>query len=904
MSTYNLDKIFAPRSLALVGVGARDNSVGHMVLRNVRAAGFEGGVHVVHPREPMIDDIACARSLSELPSPVDLVIVSTPPEAVPALIEEAGAKGCGAAIVLTAGLGRGEGSFSEATRQAARRHSLRVVGPNCIGVLAPASKLNASFAARNALPGSLALISQSGAVAAGILEWAAGREIGFSAIATIGDKLDVDFGDCLDYFAADGRTSAILLYIEAIGDPRKFMSAARAAARLKPVIVLKAGRHASGAKAAATHTGALAGSDAVYDAAFRRAGLLRVFSLDEMFAAAETLSHVKPFAGDRLAILTNGGGIGVMGMDRLEDMGLPAATLSDDTLRALDTFLPATWSRANPVDIIGDAGPERYAASLETLLRDPGVAATLVSQVPTALAIGVDSARAVVDVIKRERCKHAQAKPVFAAWIGADKSIRAIFDAACVPNFQTETEAIAGIGHIIGYSRAQERLMSTPPDYHETPPDTGAARAIVTKAIERGERWLDPVEINQLLAAYGVPVVPIALAADANAAVEAARPLIAAGQRVALKILSPDIVHKSDIGGVALDLATETAVEDAANAILTNARARRPDARISGVMVQAMIRRPRGRELIMGVANDPTFGPVMAFGAGGTAVEVLDDKAIGLPPLDLKLARELIMATRVSRLLRAYRDVPAADMDAIARTLVQLSRLVADIGEIVELDLNPVLADADGVVVLDARVAVAASGPHAGAFAGNPRLAIRPYPREWERDATLANGAQVHFRPVRPEDEKLIGDMLSRVTPEDLRMRFFSTIVRFSHAFLARLTQLDYARAMAFIAIGASTGDALGVVRIGADANHERGEYAVLARSDAQGIGLGWAMMRLIIEWANADGLQYIEGQVLGDNIAMLRMCRELGFEIKPDPHEHNIQLVSMALRGGRPGAA
>jgi len=802
MSTYHLDRMFAPRSLAIAGIGAREGSVGRLILKNLRDAGFEGTIHLVHPRERTIDGLICMPSIAELTEPADLVVIAAPPEAVPGLVEQAGARGCLGAVIVTAGMGRGAGSLGEAAQLAARRYGLRLVGPNCLGLMAPGARLNASFAARAPLAGGLALISQSGALAAGIIEWTVSRAIGFSAIVTLGDTLDVDFGDCLDHFVDDPQTRAILLYIEAIGQPRKFLSAARAAARMKPVIVMKAGRHAGGAKAAATHTGALAGSDAVYDAVFRRAGLLRAISLDELFAAAETLSRVRPFSGDRLAILTNGGGLGVLAMDRLEDLGLPAAHLSDETLRALNAFLPPTWSAGNPVDIIGDAGPERYAKTLETLFADEGTDAILVLQVPTALAKGSDAAHAIIDVVRRRRGEVVAPKPVFTAWVGADKSISDAFDAAEIPNFGTESEAISGFGHIVNYSRAQAALLDTPPGFAEGyAPDVATVREIIAGALAQNRRWLDPIEVNRVLTAYGIPATPTSLAVDAPGAVAAARPFLAAGKRVTLKILSQDIVHKSDIGGVVLDLADEPAVAAAAQKILAAARLRRPDARIGGLIVQPMIYKPNARELIMGAADDPTFGPVIVFGAGGTAVEVVNDKAIALPPLDLKLANDLIGRTRVSRLLGAYRDVPAADTSAIAGTLVKLSELVADIAEIHELDLNPVLARADGVIALDARIAVAAmpaaQQPSTGS---NPRLSIQPYPQHRERDEILPSGLAVHIRPIRPDDELLIRAMLSRVSLDDIRLRFFSPIKEFSHAFLARLSQLDYARAMAFIA--------------------------------------------------------------------------------------------------------
>jgi acetyltransferase len=898
MSTYRLDKLFAPASLALVGASDREGSVSLAVLRNLREAGFPGRIDLVNPRSVVIDGLASAASLAELETAPELVIVASPAASVPAVIIEAGRRGAAAALVMTAGLGQGPGSLAEAVRLEARKHGLRLVGPNCLGVMAPHARLNASFAAQAARPGDLALVSQSGAVAAGLVEWSAQRNIGLSAVVSLGDQVDVDFADCLDYFAADQTTRAILLYIESIGDAQKFMSAARAAARAKPVVVIKSGRHAQGARAAATHTGALAGADAVYDAAFRRAGLLRVIDLDELFAAAETLGREKPFPGNRLAILTNGGGIGVLAVDRLMDVGGTLAGLSAGTVAELDRVLPPIWSRGNPVDIIGDAGAERYAVSLQALLADQNNDAVLVLNVPTALASAAEAAEAVVDTITESRTSGGRRKPVFAVWLGEDGHAARAFEAARIPHFATEAEAVRGFIHLVRYREAQDDLMETPDSLAvDFIPDTMAARQIVEHALAEGRQWLDPLEVNALLRAYDIPAAPVTLACDAVEAAAAARPILDEGGTVAVKILSPAIVHKSDIGGVKLDLTSEAAVRRAADDILERARRLKPSARITGLTVQPMVRRPKARELIAGVADDPTFGPVVVFGRGGTAVEVIDDKALALPPLDLKLAGDLIGRTRVARILKAYRDVPAADERAVALVLVKIAHLAADLPEVRELDINPLLADKDGVIAVDARVAVAPIAPESRKGRGHPRFAVRPYPKEWERDLTLDDGRRVFVRPVRPEDEELVREFFRHVTPEDLRLRFFAAIRDFSHPFIARLVQIDYARAIAFVGLDADSGVMMGAVRLQADANREMGEYAILVRSDLKGLGLGWGLMQLMIEWARAEGLHLIEGQVLRENTTMLDICRRLGFAIRTDPGDPDIKVVKLALK-------
>jgi acetyltransferase len=897
MSTYRLDQLFSPRSVAVVGASPRPTSPGRAVIKNLKEAGFAGTVSVVNPRYSEIEGIQSVKSIEDLPEAPDLAVIAAPAAAVPSIIAAAGEKGTPTAIIITAGLGHGAGSLADACEKTGRQNGLRLVGPNCLGVLAPHARLNASFAAHMPQAGDLALISQSGAVAAGLVEWAATRSIGFSGIVSLGDSIDVDFGDLLDYFAVDRRTRAILLYVESIRDARKFMSAARAAARVKPVLVVKSGRHEQGAKAARTHTGALAGADAVYDAAFRRAGLLRVLDLDELFAAAETLGRLRPFPGKRLAILTNGGGIGVLAVDRLADHGGTLAGISPETVKRLDAVMPPIWSRGNPVDIAGDADPARYANALEALLCDRDNDAVLVMNVPTALASADEAAMSVIAVTKQHCSAVFPAKPVLAVWVGSSPPASAAFDAAGIPSYATESEAIGGVMHLVRYREAIETLMATPPSLpQDFAPDVATARAVIEGALRDGRSWLDPLEISRLLGAYSIPITPAALARDAEEAAAAARPYLADGKAVVVKVLSPDITHKSEVGGVRLNLTNERAVHDATLEILERARALRPEARITGVTIHPMILRPKARELIAGIADDPTFGPVVVFGRGGTAVEVIDDKALALPPLDLQLARELITRTRVSRVLKAYRNVPAADEAAVALVLVKLAQLAADFPQLRELDLNPLLADQDGVLAVDARVAIAPVDDLRRGPPGHPRFAIRPYPKEWERHVMLRDGTAILIRPIRPEDEALYAPFFAEVTEQDLRLRFFAPIKEFSHAFVARLTQLDYARAMAFVAIDASSGAMLGVVRLHADANYDTAEFAALVRSDFKGRGLGWLLMQTMIDYASAEGLQTVEGQVLQDNISMLTMCRKLGFEIAPDPQDQDLYVVKLPV--------
>ena len=900
MSTYRLDSIFRPRAVAVVGSQSRPRSVGRAVVENLLASGFSGPIGLVNKHPSPMDGVATVRHLHELPWTPDLVVIATPAATVPQLAAEAAGKGAAAVVVLTAAMGSGPGSPAAQLEALTREKGLRVLGPNCLGVIAPHARLNASLASRFPKAGDLALISQSGAISGGLVEWSMSQPVGFSAVVSLGDALDVDFADLLDYFATDSRTRAILLYVEAIRDARKFMSAARAAARTKPVVVVKSGHGGSPqvTPAGSTHTQNLARPNAVYGAAFRRAGLLRVRSLHELFAAARTLGQVRPFQGRRLAILTNGGGVGALSVDHLYEQGGTLATLSETTRDALDRILPVGWSRTNPVDLLTDIDADRYAATIDALLADPGNDALLAVNVPTVLSSSSEAAHAVTRVLS-QRPGHGTRKPVFTVWLGNDPQAEAVLDAAQVPRYPNESDAVAGFMHLVRHREVQAALMETPPSLPEDfSPDVALARTLVDSALDAGQTWLDPLATTQLLAAYGIPMAPLWRADDADDAARIAAPLLAEGATVAVKILSPDIPHKSDVDGVRLNLANANAVREAAAGILQRARERRPEARIEGVLVQPTVLRPKARELIAGIADDPVFGPVIAFGRGGTAVEVINDQAVALPPLDLRLAHELIARTRVSRVLKAYRDVPAADERAVALVLVKLAQLAADIPEIQQLDINPLLADREGVVAVDARIAVARGRAlHKGR--GHPRFAIFPYPKEWERTIELADGQPALVRPVRPEDDAMFREFFTHVTDEDLRLRFFQSVRHFSHEFIARLTQLDYARSIALVAIHPQTHEMLGAVRLHADANYEKGEYGILVRSDLKGHGIGWKLMQIMIEYARWLGLKVIEGQVLRENRTMLAMCESLGFTVKLDPDDPTLMNVSLPVSAG-----
>ncbi|MEH3116946.1 MAG: GNAT family N-acetyltransferase [Methylorubrum populi] len=897
MSTYRFDTLLAPRRIAVVGAGDRPGSVGRAIIDGLRAGGFAGSIVPVHPREASVDGLTCSARLADIPQPPDLVMIATPPAAVPGVVEEAGQVGAAAAVILSAHLGHGEAAPMGAAQATARRHGLRLIGPDSIGLSVPAGGLNATLLARPPKPGDLALVSQSGTVASAIAEWAWRRGVGFSAVMSLGRSADIDVADCLDHFAEDSRTRAIILSLHHVADARKFLTAARAAARAKPVVVLRTGRHEDPGHRSDTHTGALARPGAVYEAAFRRAGLLAVDGLDAMFSAVETLGRQRPFPGNRLMIVSNGRGIGALAADRLADLGGTLARPAEATLEAVEPVRHGT--PANPLDLGIDAVPQDFARALEPLLAARDSDALVSVHVPTARAGSREVAQTVAGTVAKVRAA-GRRKPVFAVSVGEDEAIRAIYAQARIPLFATDADAVEGFLHLVRYREAQDDLMRTPDALpRDFSPDVAKARRIVDEALSEGRSWLDPHAVTELLAAYRIEAVPVTLAPDPDGAAAAAWPLIAGGGTVALKLVSPDVVHKSEVGGVRLGLTSEADVREAAHTMIARVRALRPEARVAGFAVQPMLRRAEGRELIAGLAEDPVFGPVVVFGRGGNAVEVIDDRALALPPLDLALASELIGRTRVARRLAAYRDVPAADLPAIALLLVKLAQLAADLPAVRELDINPLLADADGVVALDARVRVA---PEAGAGQrrGNwhPRFAIRPYPSDWERRLDMG-GRHAQVRPVRPDDEGMFRTFFAQVDPEDVRLRFFAPVRDFSHAFLARLTQLDYSRAIAFVAIEEAADEdrrMLGAVRLHANANHDAGEFAILVRSDIKGTGLGIALMRMMIDWARAEGIACVEGSVLAENRPMRKVCRHLGFEERPMPDDPGLVKVTLKV--------
>ena len=875
MLRHDLEPLLAPRSVALVGASEREGSLGCIVHRNLAAGGLRGVLSAVNPRHSSLFGRPAYARVSQLPQVPDLAVIATPARAVAGVIEDAGKAGVKAAVVLGSGFaeaGPAGRALQEELLAAARRFGVRVLGPNCLGVMRPEAGVNATFARTPARPGNLALVSQSGAICGAILDWAHPAGVGFSSVVSLGAAADVDFGEVLDFLAADARTEAILLYIEGLRDARRALSALRAAARVKPVIALKVGRYAGGARAATSHTGALTGSDEVFDAALRRCGVVRVKTYTQLFAAARALAAGRLPAGERLAIVTNGGGPGVMAADCAVENGVRLAELSPQTLARLDASLPPQWSHGNPIDLIGDAPPARFAEGAAAALADPQVDALLAIYSPVAVTEPQDAARAVAEAVR------GSAKPVLGAWLGDINPgpARAHLEAQGIPNFYTPENAVEAFAFLCAYRRNQAQLVEVPPALPTAPeeaaPDLRAAAALRDGALAEGRTLLTAHEARALLAAFGLPVARSVAAATREAALAAARDI---GFPAVLKILSRDIAHKSDVGGVRLDLQDEAMVASAFDAMMAQVRALRPAARIDGALVQPMLRPAHAREVLVGVASDAVFGPVISFGAGGVAVEAVRDTAVALPPLNAALARELMARTRVHRLLAGYRDVPAADPGALAALLCGVSRMVCTLPWLKEMDLNPVLAHPGGAVIADARVLIEPARFAAPARYGH--MAIHPYPAESSGEIALLDGRRVPVRAIRPEDAELERRFFAGLSSRSRYLRFMQHLRELPPKLLARFTQIDYDREMALVALDPASGEFIAVGRYMPNADGDSAEFALTVADAWQGKGIGRDLFNRLAEAARAAGYRALVGHILGANRDMLDLAARMG---------------------------
>lgn len=880
MPIRNLEKIFEPRHVAVIGASRKTGSIGRMVLHNLQEAGFPGPVYPVNPRYKKIGEQACFEDVSRLPEVPDLAVVCTPAAIVPDIVRQCGEAGISGLIILSAGFretgGDGGSLEAEAQRQAQAFEGLRIIGPNCLGIIAPHSALNASFAAAMPAKGHIAFISQSGALCTAVLDWALQENVGFSHFVSVGNMLDVSIGDLIDYFAMDRWTEAIILYVESITEAREFMSAARAFARKKPIIAYKAGRFTESAQAAASHTGALAGVDTVYQAAFNRAGIVRVFEMADMFDCAELLARQKTPKGPRLAVVTNAGGPGVIATDALLARKGILAHLSDETTNKLNAVLPAAWSHSNPIDVLGDATPQRLAKAVEIVLADKNVDAALVLFAPQAVSRPTDAAKAVIDVVKKSP------KPVLTSWMGGVSMQQGVelFNAAGIPTYAAPEQAVRAFMYLVSYARTREVLYETPRDLPvEFPLDRGKLRAVFDTILSEGRDVLTESTSKALLDAYEIPVAKPYVARSAEDAVRLARRV---GFPVAIKVLSPEITHKTDVGGVALSLATDDEVRAAFDCILKSAKQQRPDANVEGVTVQKMVTSPVGHELIVGAKRDRVFGTVLLVGTGGTAAELHQDRALELPPLSERLARRMLESLVVWPLLQGYRGRPGANVDRLIEMLMRLSYLVADYPEIKELDVNPLLVTPDDVIALDARIVL----DHE-MILNPPRpyshLAIRPYPEEFTKSVKLRDGTRVLLRPIKPEDEPMWHDLLANCSQESIRFRFRYLFKETTHEMATRFCFIDYDREIAIVAEieDDQQRQLIGVGRLVADADHTNAEYAVLVIDAYQGVGLGALLTDYCLEICKVWGIGTVVAETAPENRRMLEIFAKRGFAVE-----------------------
>jgi acetyltransferase len=889
---HYLTPLFEPAAVAVIGATERAGAVGQVLVANMLAAGYRGELFAVNPKWRSVQGVPCFAAIGKVPRRIDLAVIATPAATVPDVIEQCGRAGVHAAVVISAGFseaGPAGVKRERALLENARRHRLRLVGPNCLGLMRPALGLNATFARGATLAGSIGLVAQSGAVCTAMLDWARPNGVGFSSVVSLGGSTDVDFGEIIDYLIEDPATEHILLYIEGVRSARRFVSALRAAARVKPVIVMKVGRHPAGSRAAVSHTGAIVGLDDVFDAVVKRAGVVRVTTIGQMVAAAHALAtHVRP-RGDRLAVVTNGGGPGVMAADRAADLGIPLASLAEATFAALEPALPANWSRGNPLDLIGDADAARYQSAVSACLADDGVDGVLAILTPQAMTEPDAAARAVIDAARDS------SKPVLACWMGEEQTAaaRRLLAKARFPVFRTPDPAVEMFGHLSSFYRNQRALLQTPgPAAAQRPADLATARAIVEGALGEKREVLSEMESKALLAAFSIPIARTVLATSARDAVVMAGEF---GFPVAMKIDSPDITHKSDVGGVRLNVANAQAVEAAWHELMAGARRLRPEARLQGVVVEPMVRRAHGRELMVGVIRDPAFGPAIVFGMGGTAIEVHRDRAVALPPLNRYLIEDMIRGTRVARLLEEFRRMPAVHRDALEDVLLRVSEMVCELPELMELDINPLIADETGAIAVDARAVLRRGPPRRDRYG---HMAIHPYPSALVTDWLPPEGPRVTIRPIRPEDAEMEQAFVKCLSSESRYFRFMDTLRELTPLMLVRFTQIDYDREMAFVATVQDGGreTEVAVARYVANPDGESCEYAIVVADGWQGRGLGRRLMEQLIGVARARGLRRMVGHVLAENRGMLALAQKLGFTVGDSDEGATVKRVTLAL--------
>jgi acetyltransferase len=892
MKMGDIRVMFDPKSVALIGANEKQGAVGRAVLENLLAS--EGRrIFPVNPGKKTVLGVECYQNIAAIPEHVDMAVIATPAATVPEVVAECGKAGIGGVTIISSGFretGEEGRKLEEEIKETRKTYGMRIIGPNCIGVIRPTVGLNATFLNANPVRGNIAFISQSGALGGAILDWAINAHIGFSMFASLGSMIDIDFGDMIDFLGNDYHTRSIMLYMEGVGNAKKFMSAARGFARNKPIIIIKPGRFTESAKAALSHTGAMAGDDRVYDAAFKREGVIRVKEVSDLFNTAEVLDSKYLPKGNSLAIITNAGGFGVLATDTLIDLGGNLANLSQECIRDLDGFLPAFWSKANPVDLLGDSDEVRYARAIRCCLDDRAVDGVLVIYAPTAILSAHTLATSIVETAGTAW------KPIITAFIGGEQvqKGREILIRNNIPSYETPEEAVKTYLYMYNYSENLSLLYETPSELplRESPPKNHL-KAFLKRVVREGRTILTEEESKDFLVNYGIPVTTPYLTRTVD---EAAACAVRLGYPVVLKIASRDITHKSDVGGVKIGIGSEDELRREYETLLRRVEASVPGARISGVAVQKMINKI-DYELIIGAKKDNDFGSVILFGMGGIGTEIFKDVSIGLPPLNQTLARRLMEETEVYKMLQGFRGRPPADMKELEHLLVSFSNLIVDFPEIAEMDINPVSISDGKALALDARIIIdPAAIDHVTQY---PHLVITPYPTRYTLPWKLTDGTDVLLRPIRPEDEPLEHQMLASLSEETMRVRFFSIIKDITHEMLVRFCNIDYDREMAIVAElrDGEKRRIIGIGRLIIESEFTNGEYAVLVHDDYHGKGLGYKLVDMLIGIAQDKGLDSIWGTVLTENDRMLRVARRLGFTVEGRSISDGLTHIRLALK-------
>lgn len=876
----HLDSLLKPRSIAVIGASQKENRAGFIVMNNLLHSGFSGAIMPVTPRYQSVAGVLAYKSISSLPITPELAVICTNASRNVQIFKELAEKGISAAIVLSSEMYKKSDSgisLDEQCLNIAKKHNIRILGPNSLGIILPWLNLNASFSPICALPGKIAFVSQSAAVCTTVLDWANDKEIGFSAFISIGNSSDIGFSELLDYLSTDSHTDAILLYVDTIKDARRFISAARAASRNRRILVLKGGKTPRGRAAAMAHTGGADTLDIIYDSAIRRSGMLRVNNMHELFAAVETLTHSVPLRGERLAIVTNGGGPAIMAVDTLFERGGKLADLSDNTFHKLNGFLPDSWSHNNPIDIVGDANQKRYIDTINTLLDGDEADAILIMHSPSAIAHSTETAQKIIEAIKAHP-RHKRFN-ILTNWSGelTAKPARKLFTEAGFPTYRTPESSVVAFMHLVEYRRNQRQLMETPTTAEKVHiEDLADAKLwIEQRLLDKNTVQLDTHQNSHLFKSFDLEVLPTWIASDPSEAVHIAENI---GYPVAVKLRSPDIAHKSDVQGVMLNLRNSQEVANASQAILDRSQLSYPTANIHGLLIQGMAKLAGGQELRIKVTTDATFGPIILLGQGGSEWDESIDAAAAFPPLNMTLARYLIIRAIKSGKIRLQKLPHPIDINGLSELLVRISQMVVDCPEITELDIHPLLANGDKFTILDADITLTQ-------YKGNAqeRLAIRPYPVELEEIIQLKDGSEIFLRPILPEDEPLHADFINKVSKEDLYKRFFSDIGELNHEALANFTQIDFDREIAFVVLKEIDNKQaiIGVSRALINPDNTDAEFAILIRSDLKGMGLGRILMSKIIDYCRSKKTTQMSGMTMPTNRGMLTLAQKLGFELE-----------------------